>query len=205
MATVKLGLTDLPATVLVAKAQGLWNMLTAHAATFPAPVPSLAEFRAEINALAAANAAVDANGGKSDHLAKRTAVEAVRAAIKSLGGYVQAASGGNESKILLSGFEVVKRGGSIGELAPPQQLSSRITNREGRVSFRWKGDRGAEVYHVFMSTTNSPFTWELIGATTKCRFHADSLGPATLYWFAVSAVGAAGESSKSEPLLARAA
>ena len=65
--------------------------------------------------------------------------------------------------------------------------------------------RGTDVFHVFRSSTSEPFKWELIGATTKRSFFAEGLESAQSYWFAVSAVGAAGESSKREPLLARAA
>ena len=200
-----MGLTGLAATALVAKAQGLFDKLTLSAALYPSPVPALVDFQKDINALAAANAAVDSNGGKAEHQAKREAQKLVKAGIKSLAGYVQTTSGGDADKILTSGFEVVRRGSPIGELAPPQNLSSRFTNMEGRASIYWTGDDGADVYHVFMSRSNDPFNWELIGATTKRRFNADSLEPATIYWFAVSAVGAAGESSRSEPLLARAA
>jgi hypothetical protein len=59
--------------------------------------------------------------------------------------------------------------------------------------------------HVYMSTSNAPFQWDFIGVTTKSRFHADNLAPGTFYWFAVSAINAAGESSKSEPCRAMAA
>ncbi|MBK8340228.1 MAG: fibronectin type III domain-containing protein [Flavobacteriales bacterium] len=75
----------------------------------------------------------------------------------------------------------------------------------GRAALRWEREDGAEMHHVYMSTSNNPFTWVLIGATTKSRFNADNLVPGTLYWFAVTALGAAGESSKSDVLLARAA
>lgn len=50
-----------------------------------------------------------------------------------------------------------------------------------------------------------PFAWDLIGVTTKSRFNADSLTPGTCYWFDVTAIGAAGETSKSDVLRAMAA
>ncbi|MBK6831201.1 MAG: hypothetical protein IPG92_10910 [Flavobacteriales bacterium] len=56
-----------------------------------------------------------------------------------------------------------------------------------------------------MSTSNDPFKWELVAVTTKSRLDVDSLQPGTFYWFAVSAVGAAGASSKSDPAQAMAA
>ncbi|MBP6313049.1 MAG: hypothetical protein KA408_12315 [Flavobacteriales bacterium] len=50
-----------------------------------------------------------------------------------------------------------------------------------------------------MSRTADPFVWELTGVTTKSSFYADGLLPGQFYWFAVSTIGAAGESSMSEP------
>ena len=50
-----------------------------------------------------------------------------------------------------------------------------------------------------MSTSNDPLKWELIGVTSKSRYNVDELEPGTFYWFAVTAIGAAGESSMSEP------
>ncbi|MGV9013441.1 MAG: hypothetical protein ACOH13_12680 [Flavobacteriales bacterium] len=205
MATVKMGVIRLAATALVAKAQGLYDKMLASIALYPSPVPTLLEFQQNIDALAAANATVDANGGKAAHQAKREALNAVKGDIKMLAGYVQTTSAGVADKILLSGFEVVRRGSPKGELSPPLSLTARATKMERRASFTWKCDQGADVYQVFMSRSNDPFQWELLGTTTKRGFNADNLESGVLYWFAVSAVGAAGETSKSEPLLARAA
>ena len=200
-----MGVSHLPATGLVAKAQGIHDGVVANAALYPAPVPTAAVMQGYIDDLAAANAEVVANGGRAAHTAKRKAEQLVRSAIKDWAGYVQNASGGDEGKILKSNFEVVKRGSPYGDLNPPTKLVSRFTNKTGRASFRWDREAGADMHHVFMSSTNNPFKWELIGVTTKSRFDADSLEPRTMYWFAVTAIGAAGESSLSEPLLLMAA
>lgn len=204
MATVKIGLRSLSATEIVAKAQGIHDAIVGNA-TYPTPTPAMAAFQTAIDTLAAANAAVDNNGGRSEHQARRVAEKALRELVKQLSGYVQMTSGGDEDKILSSGFAVVKHGTPIGELDPPIDLGSRVTNMSGRVSLKWKNETGADMYHVFMSSSNDPFKWELIGATTKSRFNADSLDPAKFYWFAVTAIGAAGETSKSEPALCMAA
>ena len=205
MATVKMGLIGLAATTIVAKAQGLFTKLTASAVVFPSPVPPLATFQTHIDALAAANAAAESNGGKDEYREKRETLKVVLGDIKSLAAYVQATSFGAEDTILASGFDVARRGSPIGELAPPVKLVARFTTMKGRASFVWDGDHGADLYHVFMSRTPECSHWELIGVTTKRRFNADSLEPGTMYWFGVSAIGAAGESSVSEPLVARAA
>ena len=200
-----MGLLGLAATAIVAKAQGLLAKLLSNVGIFPAPVPPLVVFEAHIDELAAANAAANVNRGRAEFQAKREALKVVLADIKSLAGYVQTASFGNADIILASGFEVVKRGGRIGELTPPDKLIARPTTMTGRCSLAWDGEHGSDVFHVFMSTTSDPFKWELVGATTKRSFFADGLATAQTYWFAVTAVGAAGETSMSEPLMARAA
>ena len=200
-----MGINDRSATEIVANAQGVHDKLMANVVTFPTPVPTMVTFQTHVDALAAANAAVDANGGKADHLAKSKALQVVKADLKTLVAYVQATSNGNADVIKAGGFDVVKRGGPIGELTPPKNLGCKFTTMVGRASFVWEREQGADIHHVYMSTSNDPLKWELIGATTKSRFNADSLKPGTIYWFAVTALGAAGETSKSEPLMARAA
>ncbi|MBX2981679.1 MAG: fibronectin type III domain-containing protein [Flavobacteriales bacterium] len=204
MATGKMGLIGLAATAIVAKVQGILDKLKTSV-LYTDPVPPLVTIQADLDALAAANAAANVNGGKAEHQAKREALKVVKADVKSLLAYVQATSGGDADKILSSGFELVKRSTPLGELNPPVNLQARFTTMEGRVSIVWQGEKGADTYLVFRSATNDPFQWELIGTTTKRKFNAEKLKSGTQYWFAVSAVGAAGETSKSEPLLARAA
>ena len=198
MSTVKIGLSGQNATALVAYAQALHDRMDGNP-NFATPTPALADFDSAIKALGTANAAVDANAGPVEHQARREAMAVVEGMVRQLAGYVQAISAGNESIILSSGFAVRKKASPIGELAPPTALMSRATDREGRGSLKWDPQYGADMYHVYMSLTAAPFQWELIGATTKSRFNADSLEPGTFYWFAVTAIGAAGETSKSEP------
>ncbi|MEZ4738375.1 MAG: fibronectin type III domain-containing protein [Flavobacteriales bacterium] len=72
---------------------------------------------------------------------------------------------------------------------PPTKVEGLLTKTRGRASLVWKGDDGARVYNVFMSTTNNPYNWTLVSATTKQRFNVDGLVAGTFYYFAVSAVG----------------
>lgn len=204
MATVKMGVSRLSGTELVPKAQGIHDGLKNNAG-FPSPLPTLADFQSYIDKLAAANAAVEANGGKAEHTAKRVSELQVRSAIKSLAAYVQNTSGGDATLIKSTNFEVSKRGTPYGELKPPAKLLSVYTTTTGRVALRWKREAGCDMHHVYMSTSAEPFNWQLIGSTTKSRFDANDLQPGTFYYFAVSALGAAGETSKCEPCRAMAA
>lgn len=199
MARVKLGLEGLPATGLVAKAKAIHDAVVANASLFPNPIPTPAEFQALIDELAAANAAVDANRGRKEYMERDNADAALRLGVKQWAGYVQMVSGGDATTIKLSTFEVVKKGSPVGELPPPRSLGARLTNMTGRAALVWDREEGADTHHVYMSTSNDPFNWELIGVTGKSRFNVDHLEPGKFYWFAVTAIGAAGESSKSEP------
>jgi hypothetical protein len=204
MATVKMGVGRLSGTELVPKAQAIHDGMDANV-LFPVPVPTTAEFQLQIKALAAANALVDAERSKSAYSARNAAEKLVRATLKSWAGYVQMASGGDADKILTSNFEVSKRGEPIGELNPPSKLSTALTRTSNRVSLNWPREEGADMYHVYICTEQAPEKWELLAATTKSRFNVDNLEAGKFYWFAVSAIGAAGESSKSEPCRAMAA
>lgn len=199
MARVKLGLEGLPATGLVAKAQALHDAVVDNATIFPNPIPTPPEFQALIDELAAANAAVDANRGRKEYLERDNADAALRLGVKQWAGYVQMVSGGDATTIRLSTFEVVKRGSPVGELPPPTNLATRLTRTTGRAALVWDREEGTDTHHVYMSTSNDPFNWELIGVTSKSRYNVDNLEPGKFYWFAVTAIGAAGESSMSEP------
>ena len=199
-----MGVSHLSATELVAKAQSIHDAMTANP-VYATPNPSLTVLQTGIDKLAEANAAVDENPGPAEHHTRRQYLLQLKALLKTLAGYVQTTSGVDETKILSSGFDVARRGSPIGELNPPVNLGSRVTSMSGRVSLKWESPYGTEMNHVFMSEASSPFNWVLIGATSKSRFNADSLEPGKFYWFAVSAIGAAGETSKSEPARAMAA
>lgn len=193
-----MGIGELSASNLVAKAQSIHDAVVGNPA-FPSPLPTPPDLQKVIDDLAAANAAVDLNRGRKEYRDRKVARSAVLDGLKQWAGYVQMQSGGDPVLIESSGFDVVRKGAPVGELPPPRNLGSRFTNMQGRAALVWERENGADMHHVYMSTSNDPFKWELIGVTTKSRFNVDSLEPGKIYWFAVSAIGAAGESSKSEP------
>lgn len=204
MSTVKVGTRQLSSVELVAYGQGIHDSVDGNV-FFPTPTPTMAALQTGIDELIAANAAVDQNPGPKERQARREKDKVVRAQLKQLAGYVQSSSAGDESKILSSGFAVVKRGSPIGRLDPPGNLRDRLTRNTGEVALEWDRERGVDLHHVYMSTTSAPFAWTLVGVTTKRRFNVEQLTPGTFYWFAVTAIGAAGESSKSAELEAMAA
>lgn len=204
MATLKLGLEDVTALDLVPYAQGIHDRMQGNA-LFPAPIPSLPVLQTAIDALKDANARVSAERGRSDFLAKQVALAELQRQMKRLAAYVSLVADGDEVIILSSGFGVRKKASPVVKLNIPQRLISRLTRTSGRVEMDWEVIPGAKLYHVYMSLTNAPFSWKLVGTTTKSRFGKDDLTSGTFYWFAISAIGTAGESSLSDPLRAMAA
>lgn len=204
MATLKLGLEDVTALDLVPYAQGIHDRMQGNA-LFPAPIPALPVLQTDIDALKDANARVSVERGRSDYQAKRIALGGLQRQMKRLAAYVSLVADGNEDIILSSGFGVRRKGSPVGELNIPIGLHSRLTRTAGRVELDWDVTAGAKLYHVYMSTTGSPFEWKLVAMTTKSRHNMDQLVSGSFYWFCVSAIGTAGESSLSNALRAMAA
>ena len=106
---------------------------------------------------------------------------------------------GNKAVLLTCGLPLRRENSPVGELPPPQKVVSRYTPTSGRVSLVFEGPEGSRMFNVYRSASNDPFKWDLIGTTTKQRYNSDGNMPGSIIWFAISAVGTAGESSKSEP------
>lgn len=112
---------------------------------------------------------------------------------------------GNKAVLLTCGLPLRRENNPIGELPPPQKVVSRLTSTEGRVALVFEGPDGSRLFNVYRSYSSDPFKWELIGTTTKQRYNSDGNTPGSIIWFAITAVGTAGESSKSEPARTKAA
>lgn len=201
--TVRMGLTGLSADALLNKGRYVSAEIAANASVFTTPAPALAGVNTALDTLEAANAAV-LNRGKSDYQARRIAYIAVKLLLQQLAGYVQQVAAGDEDIINRSGYEPRRRPSPIGELSPPKNLLARPTTLSGRIALDWNRERGADSYKVFMSETSTPFNWQLIKVNTRSSYNVDGLTPGTFYWFAVAAIGAAGETSMSDVLRAMA-
>ena len=199
MSKVKMGLTGLTATELVAYAQSIHDKMNGNA-NFPTPAPSLADLQTAIDTLAAANAAVDANGGRTEHLNRTNAVNALKNLLRSMSGYVQATSDGDGDIILSSGFEVVRRATRIGKLPAPIDLLAKLTDFHGQVRLNWSPVHGAHLYQVYMNPTdpNDEGAWVSVGSITKSEYLVEGLETGRFYWFRVNAIGTAGESPMSD-------
>jgi hypothetical protein len=172
--------------------QGIHTHLTGNA-NFTAPIPSLPDLQAAIDA---AQAALDESNMAFDTLRmkraeRRAATKALIIVLESLAGYVQAASGGDEAKILSAGMAVRPPAEPVGPLGAPQNLRATIGELEGTSQLEWDSMYGARSFHVECATgANGP--WNPVTSVTGTRVVVNSLTSGTKYFFRVRALGAAG-------------
>lgn len=205
-ANIKLSLYRLTVTALLALLRNVWAKLTGNP-NFTTPAVTLAALKAQGDALEAAiEAATD--GSKESRILRDDAVAATQAMLRIQADYVRTICAGDAAKLITSGFEMAKTPTPVGIPNAPLIKLVRMTGEKGQVTMRWTGSRGADTYNVLM-TTNDPATdsvkWEIVGSTTKTRFKKDGLLSLTRYWFAVRAVGSAGQSVMSDPAMGVAA
>ena len=99
MATLKEGLSGLNAEGMVAKADFVHAKLTANAATFATPKPTLVALQAGRDTLSAAISAAE-DGGRSAHQAKRDAMRSLKDLLKQEADYVANVANGDAQTIL---------------------------------------------------------------------------------------------------------
>lgn len=206
MATLKKGLSKLNDGALVAKAEHIIDSLTANIATFATPSPTLVVLTAATNAFSdAVVAALDgSHAAFSDKRAKRKSLMDL---LVLEADYVANVAAGDGTKIINGGFEVRKTPVPAGVPTTPDFADYRPSNYAGTVEFAWSS-KYARSYQVFLTEKDpeSPSAaWELIGSTTKRFFSKSGLEPGKVYWVQVVAVGVAGVSPASRPLMCRAA
>lgn len=160
---------------------------------------------AQVTALGTANDTLEAaitaaNSGDHEAVGLKQIAEAeVMDLLAKLCDSINGMAAGNKAKLLTCGLPLRRESQPYGPLPPPVRLVNRLTTTTGAAKLEWEGPDGARMYNVFVSTSNDPFAWEMVGVTGKQRFVVENLEPGKFYWFAVTAIGAAGESSKSEP------
>lgn len=205
MSILKKGLSNLNADALVAKAEYVIDQLTANVATFATPNPTLAVVTTAKQALrdAIAEAMTGSHEGYSN---KRAKMKTLKDLLNLEGDYVISVAQGDETKFIQGGFEARKRPEPAGLPTVPDFADYTPSKFVGSIEFTW-ACKGARSYQVFISETDPTLPtveWDLIGSSTKRRFRKNDLTPGKAYWVNVVAVGDAGESPASRPLMCRA-
>ncbi|MEO8069054.1 MAG: fibronectin type III domain-containing protein [Flavobacteriales bacterium] len=206
MATLKAGLSKLNDAGLVAKAAYVLGKLTAHAATFTTPLPTLLVLTAGKDALQTAMSAAE-DGGKSAHDDLRTARKTLKDLLTQESEYVASVAAGDSAKILDGGFDVRKTAAQHGIPSAPVMVTARMSEYTGMVDLDW-APNGARCYQVYITDkdpSNGSVVWTPVGVTTKSQITAEGLVSANYYWFKVVAIGPAGNSPASDVIMGRAA
>jgi hypothetical protein len=204
--SVKVGVSGLTSKALVDKGRNNVVMCTGNTSV-TLPAGFLASVTTACDALEAADLQVMFNGGKIAFQQKRTCEKVLRDLLKELAGFVTAQTGGDEAKILSTGFDVRKPGEAVDSVGQPLNLRFLATKAPGVVELRWEPAENAINYVVEFNAEGEGSTkWELSGYTSKGSFKVEGLDPAKYYWFRVQAIGRKGlRSIQSDVLKALAA
>ena len=191
MATGALNLSNKPVSVVIEKARLIHLRMTGNAA-FTTPIPTLIVLLALIDALSLAyeNAL---NGGIVQKALMRIALKDLMTALKTLLGYVQSVSAGDETMILSSGFDVKRPRTPVGILPPPVNVRAVFGKVPGEIILRWGGVKHKLVYKVQINDTPGDDTkWTDLTYTGKIRIVVPSLITDKMYAFRVATISSDG-------------
>jgi hypothetical protein len=203
---VALGFTKVTFVALVDKGRNTATKMKADPA-YADLADDLTALEAACDKLDAANQQVLFNGGKIEREEQRAAFALVKELYRGIGGQVQAITQGDKEKILAAGFDVVRSGSPIGQLAAPGNVRVRVSAYPGRLDVRWNGVYGRNLYELYVAQGDPEVeaNWKLLTMTSKNFHAAEGLTSNAVYYFRVVAVGTAGPSPVSDSASAKAA
>ena len=201
MSKPKLNLSDygFPETLVLATA--IKTAMTGNA-NFTTPVPTLAAIGTMITDAQGTLDAYTASLADTEEKmsARDDAFTALRAGLTQLAGYVEAASGGDQTKIESAGMAV--RAPRTPTQVPGQIMNLVLTEGDfpGTLDAAWDPDRFARLYET--QTSPDPMTessWASKATSTKSSKTLDGLASGAKVWVRVRANGAAGPGPWSDP------
>jgi hypothetical protein len=199
MSKTKLELQKKSDPKIVAFARAHQTAMTDNA-NFAAPVPSADDFEAIV--AAAEWALADVQTKLTDWLtavaAKDAAILALQTALIGRAGYVEAASMGDEAKILSAGLSVRAPRSASTTLPAPVNVAAAMGEKECEIKVTWKPVPGADTYVVQSSPQVLPRTWTQTAIVTRASFTATELTSGEHYAFRVAAVGPLGQGPWSD-------
>lgn len=203
--TIKLGLSRIKPTDLVAKCSHIENKMTGNP-LFADPMPALADITAAREELSIRiNAAK--MGDRGQIARRKEQEEVVKNLLRKLAGYVKAVANA-EADVLSAGFQVARAPEPLREMTRPQGLDAMRADTSGMVKLSWTPVRGS-LHYLVETTQQDPSReeaeWKILAYTSKSKTEVDSLTPGTYYWFRVRALGSTGQSPYSDPAMVMAA
>ena len=205
MEKVKAGLRGLSPINKVTRAAVVYNQMHGNP-NFPNPDPSMAEFHRAYLELKRANQAAEDRGRKAI-FQRNLAVAQIDQYLSRLAAYVNSVCMGDVSKLITSGFFLVKRAEPISSLNQPTTVTVRSTAYPGQVKVRWQNVPGALVYQVerLAEEPNGEEQWVRVALTSRPQLVVDGLPSYVPQRFRVCAVGTKTESPYSPVAFGKAA
>jgi len=205
MEKVKAGLRGLSPIDKVTRAAVVYSKMNGNP-NFPNPEPSMALFHKAYLELKQANQDAPDRGRRAI-LRRNLAVAQIDQYLSRLAAYVNSACMGDVSKLITSGFSLVKRAEPISSLNQPKTITVRSTAYPGQVKVRWQNIPGALIYQVeqLMEGTNGEEQWVRVALTSRPQLVVDGLPSYVPQRFRVCAVGTKTESPYSPVAFGKAA
>jgi hypothetical protein len=202
MAKIKLELSRLTVDEKTAKTRQITAAMNANP-NFPTPVPALSALITAANELEAAarEATAARQTAKTKTTAQNNKEDAIDRLLTQEAGYVEAAAGGDEEKILSAGMDT-KAAPSATTSVPdqPQGLTPTEGDNAGEIDAAWDRVPGARSYVIEISPDPITATsWKHTGASPKSSYTLSGLTSGTRYWIRVAAVGTNGQGPWSGP------
>jgi hypothetical protein len=194
-----LGFAQLTDAQLVDFAVGVFNGLTANAATFTTPPVTPAALDTATKAFQSALAATS-GGGLAQTVAKDAAHDALVNLLRQEANYVQGVANGDPGKILSAGFQIAAAGHHPQAPLPKPVIAQIVNEASTQLLVRVQPLANAHAYEVQVSTEHN--AWQPAGMFTQARrIIIANLTPGTTYTGRVRAIGGStGSSDWSDPV-----
>lgn len=203
MAKIAINTSGLTIPQQLAKGQEIITKSTGNP-NAPGNVAVLAAFNTAQATFAAKTASADdaRKSAKEATAARDEAQEVWNQALTALAGFTEGATGGVESKILSTGFDV--RALPTPPLPVQQVMDVRVSYNgvPGYSKVQWKAEPSADAYMV--QCCQDPITeagWKGMGTVVGVEFQGNGATPGLRCWYRIAGVNRLGQGPWSEPAL----
>ncbi len=187
-----------PVLIIIEKVRKVILMMTGNL-SYTTPVPPLAQLTTDTDDVET-NYQDSLKGDRDKKALMRIALATLRDSLRTLTGYVQSASDGDETKILSAGFDVKSPLHPIGILPPPGNVRSVFGNVPGEIILRYGGVDGRLIYKVQLKEGDGlPDSWRDYTYTGKTRLVIGGLVSGREYEFRIACISASGIGDYSDP------
>ena len=175
-------------------------------ANFTTPTPALGAVTAKLASFnaAVADSVAKINAARLATVVRETERSALETLLTQLAGYVEAATAGDEAKILSAGMQVRSALAPVGPLPAPLNLNATAGDNEGHIDLTWQPVAGSSSYEVDCKLHTDAAAWERVKSVTASKLTVEGLNPGALYTFRVRAIGSAGAGPWSDEAVRRA-